>query len=426
MRILRRWMAAALVGAFLANAPAALAAPAQFPSQQRYIQAMHHADHYLVDPKLRGRVTLETGADGAPKYWSGSFGTVFRGTTTSGRQLSIRVFHPNGKGESVGVLQRRYETMQTYFDQLRGKKMLPPEIIEAAFVPHGLAIDGEQLPLLKMPWVGGRQLDDWVGRRLGQGRANAVDLLAHDWKNAMADLGTLKIAHGDLHHGNVKIDDRGHLRLLDYDGMYVPGLAGLTGWEIGHPNYQHPAYHFDAGGNFHAANVGDRPFDDKMDNFSSIVIYVSLKAVAKQPELWQKYHNEDNLIFEGKRDFLHPDTSPVFADLKRSPDPEVRMLASKLAAYAKGSPKAVPSLKQALDTASSPGGDWLKFGAKNAAPAPAAAAAPRGKTASDWLNAGHPKNAPANPSPAAHPDPDWWKTGGGGGGANDWWKAKSP
>ena len=35
------------------------------------------------------------------------------------------------------------------------------------------------------------------------------------------------IAHGDLQHGNIIVQDDGTIRLVDYDGCYVPELAGL-------------------------------------------------------------------------------------------------------------------------------------------------------------------------------------------------------
>ena len=60
-------------------------------------------------------------------------------------------------------------------------------------------------------------------------------------------------------------------------------MEGWTASEVGHQHYQHPkreAQHF----------------DEKLDRFSSLVIYLSLLALAEQPGLWQEYHDE-NLLF---------------------------------------------------------------------------------------------------------------------------------
>ena len=54
------------------------------------------------------------------------------------------------------------------------------------------------------------------------------------------DLQSVKVAHGDLQHGNVLVMADGSLRLIDYDGMWVPKLKGQKSNEIGHPDYQSP------------------------------------------------------------------------------------------------------------------------------------------------------------------------------------------
>jgi hypothetical protein len=53
------------------------------------------------------------------------------------------------------------------------------------------------------------------------------------------------IAHGDLQHGNIilvpgKKDNSLMLKLIDYDGMFIPPLAGSPKGEVGHAAYQHP------------------------------------------------------------------------------------------------------------------------------------------------------------------------------------------
>ena len=47
------------------------------------------------------------------------------------------------------------------------------------------------------------------------------------------------IAHGDLQHGNIFVVDD-ELKLIDYDGMFVPRLAGCRSNELGIEHYQHP------------------------------------------------------------------------------------------------------------------------------------------------------------------------------------------
>ena len=342
----RKIALALAVALALATTAGDAAAGGRLPTRKRYLEAMYNSSQYITDPKLRGARVERDGRD-RPLSYSGSFSTAFRVRTGSGRRIALRVFHPEdgGKVESVADLTGRYAKLGRYLDGLRAKKKLPGEIIEFAVVARGMRIGGEDVPIMKMPWISGRGLDSWIDTRLGQGRASALRVLAGNWRELIADLRYLGIAHGDLHHGNIKLEPSGAVRLLDYDAMFAPPLAGLRSDEIGHPNYQHPAYHF-------PARV--RPFDGQMDNFSSIVIYLSLIAIADDPGLWKKYYREDNLLFVGERDFVDPARSPVFRDLAASRDTTVRNLSRQLARYARGKPEDVPSLRRALEQAETP------------------------------------------------------------------------
>ena len=318
----------------------------RLPARKRYVAAMYNSSRYITDPKLAG-AQVERDGRNRPVAFSGSFSTVFKVRTKSGRKVAMRVFHPEdgGKIQTAGDLTRRYALLGKFMGQLRAKRQLPSEILDFALVERGMRINGEDVPIMKLPWISGRGLDNWIDTRLSQGRASAVKLLARNWRELMADLRYVGVAHGDLHHGNIKLESSGAMRLLDYDAMYAPPLKGMTSDEIGHPNFQHPAYHFPA---------RTRPFDADMDNFSSIVIYLSLIAIADDPGLWKKYYREDNLIFVGDRDFVNPDASPLFKDLAASKSTTVRNLSRQLARYAKGKPSDVPSLRRAIEQAETP------------------------------------------------------------------------
>jgi hypothetical protein len=178
------------------------------------------------------------------------------------------------------------------------------------------------------------------------------------------------------------------MRLLDYDSMFIPEFKGRFNSEVGQPNFQHPEYHFDAAGNFRPSA---RPFDGRMDHFSAHVMYLSLLAVAKDPSLWDKFHNENNLIFEGYRDYRSPETSPVFAELSRSRSPRVRAIAAKLAEYAKRPASSCPPLEETLAS--------LGLGAAQNAAAPQA----------DWWKPAREAPTPVPAAPKPGPGALWWK-----------------
>jgi hypothetical protein len=103
-----------------------------------------------------------------------------------------------------------------------------------------------------------------------------------------------KIAHGDLQSDNLKLRMNGagpEFVLIDYDTLFVPGLAGAKATNAGVAGFQHPARAQAA-----LASGAD-------DYFSELVIYLTLRAVAEEPQLWDDYqmaNREKELIFDAE------------------------------------------------------------------------------------------------------------------------------
>ena len=122
------------------------------------------------------------------------------------------------------------------------------------------------------------------------------------------------IAHGDLQHGNILIHND-EIILIDYDGMYVPGLNGMKSNELGHRNYQHPGRN-------------EEHFGPYIDNFSAWVILISIAAVSVDASLWNSLgagEGEESLLFRQK-DFVSPGTSRAFEFLELVDDETLRFL----------------------------------------------------------------------------------------------------
>jgi len=141
-----------------------------------------------------------------------------------------------------------------------------------------------------------------------------------------------RVAHGDLQHGNILVvhDD---FKLIDYDDMFVPALAGFESNVTGDRNYQHP----------------DRTksyFDETIDAFSDWVIYLSLVALSIDSTLWSKTQaGEENghLIFS-QRDFVDPFSSDVLGILRSSHDLRLQGISSLITSLACSDIRAIPAL----------------------------------------------------------------------------------
>ncbi|NJP19693.1 MAG: hypothetical protein HC763_12730 [Hydrococcus sp. CRU_1_1] len=153
-----------------------------------------------------------------------------------------------------------------------------------------------------MAWVDGQPFHEFIEANLNE--PLCLQNLARQFTSMSNRLQDIGMAHGDLQHGNILVRD-GKLVLIDYDGMYVPGMPYQTSNELGHIAFQHPKR--------------DRSFfNETIDRFSSIAIYISLLCLAtsKGPELWRDHHTGENLIFT-KQDYKDPRNSSLFAEIQR-------------------------------------------------------------------------------------------------------------
>src|SRR5262249_3588651 len=150
--------------------------------------------------------------------------------------------------------------------------------------------------------------------------------------------------HCDLQHGNVLLVPGAGanslvLKLIDYDGMFVPALARLPSGEGGHPSYQHPQ------------RLRDALYNLEVDRFPLLLVATALTALkVKGRALWEKYDNGDNLLFK-EQDLKAPTKSPLFLDLLRSGDPTTERLVDHMLKALKGDWKSAPLLEDLMPEA---------------------------------------------------------------------------
>ena len=291
------------------------AVPRNWPSARYFTEAIQCPSICFAHPHLRNTLPAVDRL-GMPLVTSGQFAYVYKLNSMNGvGDFAVRCFRGY-----LGDRDQRYRAIQAHLSSSPVSYLS-----DFTYAPEGILVSGIRFPILFMKWIEGPTLDLYISEML-----NRPDVLLHlseEWLRLVAALQTSGIAHGDLQHGNI-IVEHGRLRLVDHDGIFVPAMKGWTASEVGHQHYQHPrrtAEHFDS----------------NLDNFSSLVIYLSLLALAERPILWQEHHDE-NLLFT-KSDFADPASSALFTKI-REIGPEHAKLAEVLANGATGSPNDVPSL----------------------------------------------------------------------------------
>jgi hypothetical protein len=295
----------------------------KWPSNSEYVHAVHDLTRCFEDPDLRNGSIRPGTVIGLPECATGQNAIVFP-VQNGTRKWAVRCFTtpaPEGR--------QRYEAFSSYVSDL-----YIPSLVDAEWLETGIRTDSGWWPVVKMEWIAGKALHDVVASYLDT--PERLQRLSDEWRGVARDLRNSKIAHGDLQHGNILIDPRNRLRLVDYDGIWVPELADVRGREVGHPNYQHPE------------RIATGAWDEHIDAFSALVIYVSLCALAADSTLWE-FHNGECLVFRAD-DYVDPGLTAIWKRLKRSPDPDVVDLASLLAAACRTTVRVPTDLEQVLTT----------------------------------------------------------------------------
>ncbi|MDX3092909.1 MULTISPECIES: hypothetical protein [Streptomyces] len=198
------------------------------------------------------------------------------------------------------------------------------------FLEQGVLALGDWFPVVRMAWVQGTDLMSWIDRHRHD--SAAVHSLADRFLAMVGDLEDHGIAHGDLQHGNILVADDSTLRLVDYDGMYVPALKGEAATENGHRNYQSP-------------QRGAADFGPAMDRFSAWLIHLSLLAVATDSSLWTQLHDsQGEYLILSEPDFKDPATSLAWPLLLGHSDQRLRAEADRVRGFLGRPCSALPRL----------------------------------------------------------------------------------
>lgn len=289
-----------------------------WPTAREYREA-------IVDPAALGDAELQEGTlvcspGGTVRSYAGTFATTFH-FETAGGGVALRCYTRGGRD-----IERRYAAIAELLRYVRNDALC-----QAQYVPEAIRVGDRWWPAVKMDWVAGRALNAEVEARLDDG--DALLALADSFRETLRSLEVLGVAHGDLQHGNILVEE-GRLRLIDYDATFLPAIAGLSQTEYGHRNYQHP-------------DRRTAPFDSRIDRFSSIVIYTALVALSADRTLWPRFNDGENLLFRAQ-DFTSRGNSELFRELLAGN--ATSGLADVLRSACEMPVEQVPSLEEAIDS----------------------------------------------------------------------------
>jgi len=224
--------------------------------------------------------------------YAGGFSVVFPYKSSDGKKWAFRCWHAN-----IDDSKKRYNIIsQTIRDSHLNF------LVDTEYIEKGINVEGTVYPTTRMQWVEGKTIKDYICDN--KNSKQKLKTIAQNFLEMTRELHRRNFAHGDLQHGNIIVGKDDCLYLVDYDSFYCPKLKGETDIIKGLADYQHPA------------RKSNKTISEKLDYFSELIIYLSIRAIAENPKLIEKYEiqNADRLLFK-ESDFKNFSKSLIYKDI---------------------------------------------------------------------------------------------------------------
>ncbi len=258
-----------------------------YPSISQYIESVSNAFGLF---RTLGEIDADRDLYGQVRFTTGSNAVIVR-FRQEGSAFLLKCplkHHPHRR--------RIYDYITEHPDSLLSEaRLLPEEIYVYDPLDNGAYYD-----VVVARWVEGCTLEAELRRAVRQNDRAGLATLAQQFDRLATALLRREWAHGDLKPDNIIVTPDGSLRLIDYDAMFIPNLAGERTCELGTPPFQHP--------------LRDEYFYDKhLDDYSIALLSTSLHALALEPSLYGKYHRADNLLLFPEE--ILSDRSPAYEEI---------------------------------------------------------------------------------------------------------------
>lgn len=275
-----------------------------YPSRTDIVTAMRNPQVSFRADELIGGTIIKKGS--RVIQYSGGYTTVFPFHRKNAKKVAVRCWIAD-----IGNAKKRSQEISTYLSALNS-----PYFCAFQYLEDALLINGIVYPIVLMDWVEGKTLKDFVNDNI-HSNPTAINKVKENFKDMVSYFHIQNIAHGDLQHGNILVNPDCSLTIIDYDSMYIEPLRNMSDAIKGLPGYQHPS------------RYNNKYINPKLDYFSELVIYLSLQVFEKEPNLWEKYYDTEDLLFS-KDDFANSNQSILIQRLLKSSDQTIIDLTNKL------------------------------------------------------------------------------------------------
>jgi hypothetical protein len=289
-----------------------------YPQIVDYNEAVQHPETAFLDPELQ-QAQIKENALGLPMVLSGGFALTYM-LVGPHRKIAVRCFHRH-----IPAVEQKYSAISQSFRRLGS-----PYFVGFEFLGQGVRVRRQVFPVVKMDWADGDILGLWLERNHAD--PAALSRARREFAALAQYLEDQGISHGDIQNGNLIVSPQG-IKLVDYDGVYVPGMPVGEGSESGHKHFQHP-------------DRTSRDHGPGVDRFSFIALDLSLAALIEDPSLFRRYSEGGETIIFRANDFTDPMHSEIFDILTKTP--VLMESAQRFAEICNGPIGEVPALQEFL------------------------------------------------------------------------------
>lgn len=181
---------------------------------------------------------------------------------------------------------RCYMRKTKYLEQIYGEKYLSEELYIFSSSNSGCWID-----VVIAEWVDGQPLSQKIEEAVNANDTSTLTTLADNFDRLSVELLEGDWAHGDLTTENIIVTPSQELKLIDFDGKFLPEFMGYESVEIGTAAFQSPLR-------------TTLNFDKNIDDYSIALISTSLRALSVEPQIYRDFYFRDGLIIDPQAIFV--------------------------------------------------------------------------------------------------------------------------
>lgn len=250
----------------------------QYPTIGRYIET-------LLNPEGLFRSLSGLFVSAPVEFSAGAYGVVFR-VEVDGRPYALKCFtrHQPGRADAYRRIVRSLNRARSE-DSAGERHLVAVEWLDEemfVFDDDGHAV---RYPVLLMEWAEGETLTKRMAAAVAAADPEELGRLSAAFDRLALWLLAQPFAHGDLKPDNLIVRPDGELTLVDYDGLYLPDMAGERARENGTEGFRSPGR-------------GEGAFDERIDDFSIALMSLTLRVLARWPELYGRFRPSTGMLFD--------------------------------------------------------------------------------------------------------------------------------